>query len=425
MAVTLIATGTTSVSSTTATATYSGSTISAGHVIVCFGLNSNIASTATCDDDAGSSNTYTLDDSNASGGGTSVGIFSCPIVDAIDNGTVFTVTYTAANTRKPMLVYHVDDLDATPFLENGRAAATTQNPTATLDGAPGVANTLTISATTVVSDGALAWTPAGTGGDVADTSNRSVAASWRYRTTNAAHSEGGSFTDTSANTATVVVCYEQVAGGVEYTQNPTGDLTTAGVLKKDTSHFKAGTLTMAGALARAAAHFKAGVLSFAGALGNVGPSAGVEYTQSLAGTITSSGLLTKAVNKFLAGTLTSSGVVAKAVSKFPRGTLTSSGAHTRAFNKFLAGTLSLASTLTKRVNKFLAGVLTLAGQGDFVQAGQPTQFTQSLAGTVTFAGGLNNTIVTPVEYKAHYLHRDVVGSPFAYSRTPSMGRGRR
>ena len=85
------------------------------------------------------------------------------------------------------------------------------------------------------------------------------------------------------------------------------------------------------------------------------------FFQSLAGTLTSTGNLTKQVGKLLAGTLTSLGTLTKQVGKALTGILSSSGALTKLAGKLLAGTLTSAGTLTKLVGKALVGTLTSSG----------------------------------------------------------------
>lgn len=225
MACVEIARGTDTTSSTgTVTATYSGSTLSTGHIVVAAGVNDDTQAAATCDDDAGATNSYSRDDNTNASVSNGVVVFSAAVVDAIDNGTVFTVDFGTNASRKWMIVYHVDDLDDTGgrVVENGRGTGTSQTPTATADASVGVANTLTFAAATVNSDGALAWTPDGIDGDAIDLSNRAGATSFRYRTATGTHTEGGSFTDTAALWSCVMVAYRQTAGGTSETPTPGG-----------------------------------------------------------------------------------------------------------------------------------------------------------------------------------------------------------
>lgn len=216
MAVTELARGTSTTLNTTVTATYAGASVTSGHLIVVAAENDNDSDTATCADDAGVGNSYNRDDNVQPSGSTSVCIFSCKLAGTIDNGTIWTVTWPVATSRKGIIVYHVDDLDTTTwFLENGRANATSQAPSATLDAAVSENDTLTLMGGVCISDGALDWTPDGTDGDVLDfASNRSLMTSWRYRTSAGTHSEGGTFTDTAAIWGAVIGCYKKAEGAV-------------------------------------------------------------------------------------------------------------------------------------------------------------------------------------------------------------------
>ena len=114
---------------------------------------------------------------------------------------------------------------------------------------------------------------------------------------------------------------------------------------------------------------------------------GTTFTQSIAGTLTSSGALIRKAKKIAAGTLTSSGAVT-AFRKFVKtlaGTLTSSGALVRKGKKTLAGTLTTGGALVKKTFKTFAGTLTTAGglTSQILQI-----YYQVVGGTLTMAGAL-------------------------------------
>lgn len=105
------------------------------------------------------------------------------------------------------------------------------------------------------------------------------------------------------------------------------------------------------------------------------------YTQVVAGTLSSSGVVVKSTDKILAGEFTSGGVVIKQISKIVSGTLTSAGTLAKQAGKVivggitssgvltatktilmtLAGTLITAGTLIKQTNKSILGVVTSSG----------------------------------------------------------------
>lgn len=215
MAVTLIGTGSNASSNPNVSATYNNAlgTISSGHIVVLAGENDNETTPSCADTASGGSNTYRRDDNHVNGANVGTCAFIAPVTNNIESGDTFTVTWGANATRKGIIVYHVDDLVDGSLLDNGRAAASSQSPSATLDASVSQTDTVTFMGGCVISDGNLAWTPGGDGGTKVDTSNRTIVSSYRVRAASGQHSEGGTFTDTAANWAAVIVCYEVSAGG--------------------------------------------------------------------------------------------------------------------------------------------------------------------------------------------------------------------
>lgn len=150
------------------------------------------------------------------------------------------------------------------------------------------------------------------------------------------------------------------SGGTQYLQSLAGTLSSSGVLVRRTGKALAGTLSSSGAVARRA-------------------------NKPLAGTLTSSGAATKRTSKSFAGTLTSSGAlsVARIFLKALAGTLTSSGVLTRRTGKALAGALTSNGALLKRSAKNAAGTLTPSGTLAGVRA-----FLKAIGGTLTSSGAL-------------------------------------
>lgn len=135
-----------------------------------------------------------------------------------------------------------------------------------------------------------------------------------------------------------------------------GTLTTAGAVVKQVAVSTAGTLTTAGAVIKQAGKSLAGTLTTAGTVAKLAAI-------SVAGTLTSAGAAVKQAGKSLAGSLSSGGTVS-AVTTYLRslaGTLTTSGALSRLMGRGLSGTLTTAGAVARRISYSLAGTLTSAG----------------------------------------------------------------
>ena len=166
------------------------------------------------------------------------------------------------------------------------------------------------------------------------------------------------------------------AGGTQYTQDIAGALSSAGVLVKGSRVSYAGTLSSAGVISKQASVSYAGTLTSAGDV--VKRSA-----QAFTGTLTSAGTLTKTALLPLAGTLTSAAVLVKQTAATYAGTLTSTGVVIKQTAKSFAGTLTSAGAIsaTKTALLSLAGTLTSAGA-------LVKQTNKPLAGALSSAGAL-------------------------------------
>lgn len=144
----------------------------------------------------------------------------------------------------------------------------------------------------------------------------------------------------------------------EFTLALAGTLTSSGALTKKTSKPLVGTLTSAGALVKKTLKPLSGTLTSSGILATV-----VTFRMALAGTLTSSGILIKKTLKPLAGTLTSSGTLIKKTLKPLSGVLTSAGTVVGqvVFRQFIAGVGTSSGILVKKTLKSLQGVGTSAG----------------------------------------------------------------
>ena len=136
----------------------------------------------------------------------------------------------------------------------------------------------------------------------------------------------------------------------------TGSVTPTGVLTKAVSKPITGSVTPAGVLTKAVA-------------------------KPLIGTVTLSGVLTKSTGKPLTGTVTLTGVLTKAVGKSLTGSVALAGILTKAVIQTLTGTVTLTGVLTKVVTKALTGGVTLGG---VLSAGGVNQ--QNLSGSISPSG---------------------------------------
>lgn len=168
----------------------------------------------------------------------------------------------------------------------------------------------------------------------------------------------------------------EATAGTQYTQDLAGALTSSGTVVKMGGKPLAGALTSAGTVTKSAGKPLAGAIAPSG---TVVKQAG----KALAGAVTSSGTVIKSAGKALAGELTSAGAVAKSTAKTLAGELTSAGALAIQTAKTLAGSLSSAGNLARETRKSLAGALTSEGAVAAVKT-----VLVSLAGELTSAGTL-------------------------------------
>lgn len=166
------------------------------------------------------------------------------------------------------------------------------------------------------------------------------------------------------------------AGGTTYNQSVSGTLTTAGALTKQTNKPLTGTLSPTGSLIKQVAFHLIGTLSSAGTLLK-------RTNKPLSGTLTTAGGLVNQTKKSLAGTLSSAGALLKRTSKLTDGTLTLSGALTKQTNKPLSGTLTSSGSLLGRLTKLISLGGTLSMSGTLTK-----QTGKALGGTLTTAGAL-------------------------------------
>jgi len=172
--------------------------------------------------------------------------------------------------------------------------------------------------------------------------------------------------------------------GVVY-KSVAGTLTSSGIVVKRTSVTRLGTLTSSGALIKKTLTTKTGTLTSSGALTTI-----LTKIKVLAGNLTSSGAIVKKALIAKVGTLTSSGSLVKKTLVTRAGTLTSSGALAAIRTQFkaLAGAISSSGNLVKKTLTTKVGTLT--SSGSLVKKGFV-----ALAGAVSSSGALvKKTIIT-------------------------------
>jgi hypothetical protein len=183
---------------------------------------------------------------------------------------------------------------------------------------------------------------------------------------------------TAAYRPKLVITY--VLAATQYDQSVSGTLTSAGALSKQTGHGLSGTLTSAGALLKQVSHELSGALTSAGALAK-------QTARSLSGAMTSAGAAAKSTGHSLSGSMTSAGDLSKQVGKSLSGTLTSAGAKLLQVGKSLSGSMSSTGVLDA------ARTFTAVISGSMASAGALAKQTgKSLSGSLTSAGSLTRQV---------------------------------
>jgi len=143
----------------------------------------------------------------------------------------------------------------------------------------------------------------------------------------------------------------------QYDQSVAGTLSFAGAISRDTSFNVAGTMGLAGAVNKAVTKIAfEGGLALAGAL-----EALRVFFKSVAGGLGFVGTLSKQTDKNTAGTLTLDGILSRATMVNVAGSLALVGAISKMSGKAIAGTLGLAGAISRAISVNVAGGLTLTG----------------------------------------------------------------
>lgn len=170
---------------------------------------------------------------------------------------------------------------------------------------------------------------------------------------------------------------------LRYFSHPTSVI--AGALTKRNYRSLDGSITPGGAILKRIGKLVAGGITPGGALSVVKTGGTVLYAV-LVGTLTTSGGLTKQINRSLAGTLTTAGALSKRIGRLLTGSLTTSGSIAREVYRAVTGALTPAGALLKRTNKVLTGGVTPAGGISVLKISGIVYVT--IAGTLTTSGAL-------------------------------------
>jgi hypothetical protein len=166
------------------------------------------------------------------------------------------------------------------------------------------------------------------------------------------------------------------SGGTAYTQSISGSLTPAGALTKQTGKALSGSSTATGALTKLTSKAFAGSITSAGVLSR-------SIAKSFAGSITSTGNIVKQTAKAFAGSVTGSGALSTMIlftASFA-GSITPSGALSKMTQKALAGNSTLTGAITKLTSKGLSASITLSGALNKLT-------TKAFVGSITVTGAL-------------------------------------
>jgi hypothetical protein len=181
-----------------------------------------------------------------------------------------------------------------------------------------------------------------------------------------------------------------LASGTTYTQAVAGSLASAGVVVKRANKILGGALTLAGTVAKRTGRTVAGALTLAGTVAIARMT-----LASVGGALTLAGTVAKRTGRTVAGALTVAGTVAKRTGRTVAGALTLAG--TVATEKLggvieqaVGGALTLAGTVTRQTNKALGDALTLAGT-------VAKRTGRTLAGALTLVGTVIGAWFRPVK----------------------------
>lgn len=228
-----------------------------------------------------------------------------------------------------------------------------------------------------------------TDGDTGASTSDDIAFTDGYETTTTAGSVtvDSTFTGGSDQWVAAAVEIKEAASGTEYTQSVSGTLTTSGNPAKQTGKPLSGTVSTAGNPAKTTGKLFSGTLATDGGLLR-------QVGKLVSGVLTTAGNITKTVAKAVSGAISPDGNLAKQINKLLGGTLSTSGimSSIRLFVLAVGGALGLDGGLLKRTNKTTGG--TLATSGNITRV-----INKILSGALSLAGELATVlsgVATPV-----------------------------
>jgi glycerophosphoryl diester phosphodiesterase len=196
--------------------------------------------------------------------------------------------------------------------------------------------------------------------------------------TNSASSRGGYITLGRAGLAAKFRDLSVSEAGTTYSQSLAGSVTGAGALTRQTNKNTAGSISYSGNIVKLTNRSLTSSLTPAGLLSKL-------TTKAFAGSVTVSGALSTMIlfTASLAGSLTPAGALSKLTLKALAGSTTLAGVITKKTFRTLDGNVTVAGALTKLTKIAMAGSVTVAGS--LVES---YQVLKSLAGSITPAGAL-------------------------------------
>lgn len=208
------------------------------------------------------------------------------------------------------------------------------------------------------------------------------------RALNAATEDPGDFTLASTETwvlTTIAVRPAAGGGGTTYTQTVTGSITPSGSLTRTISKALSGAVTATGTITRTIRKALGGAVAASGAVTKT-------ISKAFSGAITAAGTVTErlVVTLALSGSITATGSLSRTIRKLAAGSITAVGALTKKTSKALSGTVTATGALTKKVSKTLVGAITATGS-----LAELMIVTLATAGSITAAGvvsGVKTTI---------------------------------
>lgn len=182
-----------------------------------------------------------------------------------------------------------------------------------------------------------------------------------------------------------------------------------------------GTLPLAGGLQRHASY------TLAGTLGMVGQGVHITYSQ-LAGVLPLAGHAAKSILKpSLAGSLSMSGLVRRALQVTKAGSIGFAGNPVKSATRFIGGSLSLSGVVTQSqvILLTIAGVLGLSGLVSR-QPGKITRGTMNMSGIAQrLPGKLTSGVLTPTGSIRRTTARQLIGNPLGLSGAAPKTPGKR